>query len=82
MSEDVARKIKALIEHAVVEPTTNEARNAAVRACRLIRLHKLVLIAASNDEDGDPDPVARTARIVGEVLGGMAHEYGRARRRR
>jgi hypothetical protein len=81
MSEDIVVKVQALIEHAVVEPTTNEARNAAVKACRLIRLHKLALIEVA-ELDEPKDPVRRTARIVGEVLGGMAHEYGRARRRR
>lgn len=60
MASDVLREIDRLIDMAArSDGNENEARNAAVKACRLIRLHDLRIVA---------EPVRRT-RSVEEVGG-------------
>ncbi len=91
MPEDVLKTVQHLIASATAsDGATNEARNAAVKACRLIRLHglQIVRIAADAEESAQRevgnavrDAVSATYGrdgTAGDVIAGVVGDVARA----
>ncbi len=89
MPEDVLKTVQHLIALATAsDGATNEARNAAVKACRLIRLHglQIVRIAADAEESAQQevssavrDAVSATyGKDVSELLATIVGDVARA----
>lgn len=95
MPQDVVRTIKNLITQATEEKNENAARNAAIQACRLIKLHGLTLLTAAEISareaakrsiadavQADPEVInVETAQQIGSAIGSVLGSmvFGRTR---